>query len=437
MSEPHLIRRRHVFYVCGYDLQGAAGYYRLFVRELERFGRLWPVRTKLSELAIDSDELAHWNIGVAGPNWKVDVRYEFLRQEEFVHANMRVPIALQIPSILWWIVDDHLTGTFIRMARASWRFGMHILGAQLMFIAWLAVSVWAGWLAGWELAERFELPVWAATPLAVAVAIAVFLALRPLANRWFLTQIPNGWTHYRPYGRGEPTGFDRLIEAFAARLVEAARAGETDELLVVGHSAGGALALSVIERALELDPDLGRHGPLLVLLTTGSIMPGIAFHPRSKYLREVIRRLAIEPSLTWVDCQVWADICSFANFDPVSGLGIDAGAARCNPVVLPVHFRKQLSPETYASVRFKFFRMHYQYIMANDLRASYDYFLYCCGPAPIEDWARRAIETFACFGEDASFAPLAVTGKPGFVAPADGTLKPRDKTDFVSLREPR
>ncbi len=436
MSEPHLIRRRHVFYVCGYDPQGAAGYYRLFARELERFGRLWPVRTKLSELSIDSNDLAHWNIGVAGPNWKVDVRYEFLRQEEFVRANMRVPIALQIPSILWWILDDLLTGTSVRIARASWRFAVHILGVQLAFIAWLAVSVWAGWFAGREFATRFNLPVWAAILLGAAAVIAVFFALLPLARRWFLTQIPTAWPLFRPYGRGEPTGFDRLIEAFARHLVEAARAGEADELLVVGHSGGGALAPSVVARALELDPDLGRHGPRLVLLTVGSVMPGIALHPRSRYLREVIRRLAIEPSLAWVDCQVWADVCSFSNFDPVSGLGIDADPARCNPVVLPVHFRKQLSPETYAQVRFQFFRMHYQYIMANDLRASYDYFLYCCGPAPIEDWATRAIETFACFGEDASFAPLAMKSKPGFVAPADGTLKPGDEIDIVSLREP-
>ena len=144
-------------------------------------------------------------------------------------------------------------------------------------------------------------------------------------------------------------------------------------------------------------------------------MPGIAFHPRSKYLREVVRRLAIEPSLTWVDCQVRTDV-SFADFDPVSGLGIDAGPARRNPVVLPVHFRKQLSPETYAQVRFKIFRMHYQFIMANDLRASYDYFLYCCGPAPIEEWAANAIETFARFGEDGSFTPSAAKIKPGLVS---------------------
>ena len=39
-----LIRRRHVFYIAGYDPQGVPGYYRLFKRELERFQRTWPVQ---------------------------------------------------------------------------------------------------------------------------------------------------------------------------------------------------------------------------------------------------------------------------------------------------------------------------------------------------------------------------------------------------------
>ena len=47
-----MIRRRHVFYVEGYDPQGAAGYYGMFGRELKRFRRAWGVRADLGELAI-------------------------------------------------------------------------------------------------------------------------------------------------------------------------------------------------------------------------------------------------------------------------------------------------------------------------------------------------------------------------------------------------
>ncbi len=67
------------------------------------------------------------------------------------------------------------------------------------------------------------------------------------------------------------------------------RANEVDEIVVVGHSGGGALAPAVMVRALELDPDVGRRGPPVVLLTLGSIAPGAALHPRAEKLRSRVR----------------------------------------------------------------------------------------------------------------------------------------------------
>ena len=76
----------------------------------------------------------------------------------------------------------------------------------------------------------------------------------------------------RDFARGRPSGYDRPVEAFARRLVAAARAGEADEILIVGHSAGGLTAPIVTTRALDLDPDLGRHGPRVTLVTVGSLL---------------------------------------------------------------------------------------------------------------------------------------------------------------------
>jgi hypothetical protein len=48
--------------------------------------------------------------------------------------------------------------------------------------------------------------------------------------------------------------------------------------------------------------------------------------------------------------------------------------------------------------------MHYQFIMANDRRAPYDYFMLTCGPLPVADWAKEGREVLAKFSPDASFA---------------------------------
>ena len=86
---------------------------------------------------------------------------------------------------------------------------------------------------------------------------------------------------------------------------------------------------------MKLDPALGRHGPRVVLLTIGGNFPIVGFHAVSKDFRDHLRQLAIEPSIDWIDCQARKDVMNFYQFDPIAGHGIDVGASRRNPAIVP------------------------------------------------------------------------------------------------------
>ena len=45
-----------------------------------------------------------------------------------------------------------------------------------------------------------------------------------------------------------------------------------------------------------------------------------------------------------------------------------------------------LQPATFARYRYNLFRVHYQWVMANDKPAPYDYFLMVCGPIAFGHW---------------------------------------------------
>ena len=308
------------------------------------------------------------------------------------------------PPSLAWALDDLLSGATFRILRASWAFGFVLVVFQVMLLAWLVLSIAGGALAGWVGTHFAGLPAIVGGLLALAVMISVFLLLRRLADRWFTLQINSHWPYLRAFARGEPTTFDAPIEACAGRLVAVARAAEADEILVIGHSGGGALAPAVVARALELDPDVGRRGPRVVLLTLGSIMPGAALHPASDLLRAVIARIAVEPSVPWIDCQSRKDWLNFWDFDPVGGIGVVVGPDRCNPTIWQVRFRDMLSAAFYRRLRWNLFRMHYQFIMANDMRSPYDYLMLVCSPLPVEEWPKRRWEAVKFFAEDGSFA---------------------------------
>jgi hypothetical protein len=398
-----LVRRRHVIYVGGYDPQGAEGYYRLFARSWKRFLTIWPLATKLGALELDSEDFAHWDIEAAGPNWQVSTRYEFLRQEHIIRANMAEPMMRQIPRAFAWTLDYLVSGALLRVLRTSWAFGLVLIYFQTMLMWWILLSVAGGGLIAYASAQYIDLPG-VGLLIGIAAGFAIFALLRPLADRWFVVQINSHWPRLCEFARGEPSCFDKLIDACAQRLMAAARANEADEIIIVGHSGGGALAPAVLVRALERDPDVGRRGPPLVLLTLGSIAPGAALHPNAGHLRAVTARLAAEPSIVWIDCQSRADIMNFWDFDPVEGIGAHAGPARCNPWIWMLRFRDMLSPEFFRRLRFHFFRLHYQFIMANDRRARYDYFMLLTGPVPVTTWARHDYATMKAFEEDATLA---------------------------------
>ena len=63
-----------------------------------------------------------------------------------------------------------------------------------------------------------------------------------------------------------------------------------------------------------------------------------------------------------------------------------------------------LADEVYDRIRINLFWMHYQFIMANDRRAPYDYCMLLCGPVPAASWAEDPQGVLAAFAPDARLA---------------------------------
>ena len=56
-----------------------------------------------------------------------------------------------------------------------------------------------------------------------------------------------------------------------------------------------------------------------------------------------------------------------------------------NPTVVPVRFKEIILPEHYKSFRWQFFRVHFQFVMANEVPHPYDFFMIVCGPIPLTE----------------------------------------------------
>ena len=164
---------------------------------------------------------------------------------------------------------------------------------------------------------------------------------------------------------------------FTAEIAQALQ-GECDEVLVVGHSSGAHLGVSILAdliRAGRVPAD----GPALSFLSLGQVVPMVSFLPRAHRLRADLAYLSAREELFWLDVTAPGDGCAFALCDPVSVSGVAPEGKRW-PLVISAAFTQSLSPERWRALRWRFFRLHFQYLCAFDRPKDYDYFQITAGP---------------------------------------------------------
>ena len=401
------VDHRHVIYVQGYDPRGLSQYYRMFRTELRKFGRLYDLATTVSRPKRPPDgefpaESASWCIETTGQGWHTRTDYEFLRWEDLIQRDLAWPIWKTLAyaiAIYWRLV---FSGTMGRFWSAHWRFATFISYPHVLLLneaIWCAALAWGfGWGLQWLGIHGF---------LAAMAAGALFVAalgtlLKSTEQRSYLLYLMSDTIFTWQFSHGERPEWDARIDRFAAHLVQVARSSPAQEIVLVGHSSGSFLGSEILARALRLDPELGRHGPRIVLLTLGGNMPIVGFHKAATGFRDNLRLLATEPSIDWIDAQSRKDVMNFFPFDPVTGHGIDAGADRRNPTIVPVRFREIIRPEHYNRFRWKFFRVHFQFVMANERPHAYDFYMIVCGPVLLKDRFSKPAAALALVTGDAA-----------------------------------
>ncbi|MDR0808376.1 MAG: hypothetical protein LBE86_04500, partial [Gemmobacter sp.] len=257
----------------------------------------------------------------------------------------------------------------------------------VLLLAQLAGAVLAGWLL-------CRLVAWALPGTGGrAVGVAAGIAALVLILRWFKKKDGKFFAYYLMHdyaysaqdGGANPPELEARMTAFRHSIAEAL-AGPYDEVLVVGHSSGAHLAVSILA-------DLIRDGlpvlrPALSFLSLGQVVPMVSFLPRATRLRADLRYLSTREELTWVDVTAPGDGCAFALCDPVGVSGIAPEGQRW-PLIFSAAFSQTLRPETWASLRRRYFRLHFQYLCAFDNLPGepwdYDYFRITAGPQTLAE----------------------------------------------------
>ncbi len=407
-----IVQKRCFLCVGGYEPVGPDWWHERFVRELERFEKTWNVTAEVSKpVASDKDGLANWKIETKGPNWRVATDFVLLRWDDFVTTDFARSNLERVPRGILALGDFIVSGAAYRYLRSSVRYFLFFLYPLVLLAGLIGAAVAIPYLL-----TRLGLPI--AAPLAALLAIAGFVGLLYWPGRFLLINyLLDDWIFADELVHKSRAGLDQRVDRFARELVERARDHSYDEVVVSGHSLGGALMMEIVDRALKLDPALGKHGPVLWLMSTGSSLLKIALHPKAEWIRAATGRVADAPYVNWVEYQAIVDVISFYKTDPVVEMGLPD---RERPVVQQVKIRRMLEPATYKRFWGNFFRLHRQFGMGNELRYFYDYFQICCGPAPLARRVEQRDRLLDAFAEDGSYGGAEVPAKSGSRAGGKG-----------------
>ncbi len=393
-----MIARRHVLHVAGYDPVDVVRHHRRFRRELATFCRTWSVTATASELYGTECGVA-WTVATKACNWSVETTYELLDWRDIVLDDLAQPNTRRLREAAAAFADFIGSGTLGRYFSASHRYALFFLAPLFQLALLLAVALVAGHLVAGALA----LAGFVRGLVIFAVAIVAFaVLLRWPGRRWRVDQALHDWIFARDYMYGRRADLEERIDAFAERLVEVSRDPAIDEILVVGHSLGAMLALDLIDRAVKLEPALAGHVPRLSLLTVGATIPKLTLHPAGERFRACARRVAAMPAVDWVEYQARDDAISFYKFHPVSGRRLLDDDGTTKPLVRRVQIHEMLTPASFQRNRFRFMRMHYQFVMANERRAPYDFFMLVCGPISLLPTSHAPGGPADLFGDDGS-----------------------------------
>ncbi len=184
-------------------------------------------------------------------------------------------------------------------------------------------------------------------------------------------------------GSGNTPDMEPRIDAFADLIAAQVEKAEDDEVLVVGHSAGSHMGVSVVARALRKMKPASRGFSFLML---GHAVPLIGVQPQAEAFRAELFEIAADPRLFWVDISAPGDGLSFPLVDPVTACGGKQPDPRHpSPLLLSPRFHTLFSPDAYRRLRRSFYRLHFQYLMASELPGEYDYYLITAGPLSLID----------------------------------------------------
>jgi pimeloyl-ACP methyl ester carboxylesterase len=366
--------RRAVFFIAGFDPNGAQYLYWLFRQEIGKDNALYGRTTEIGRLTSDADGLPGWRIETADAGRAVTVDYTVLSPRRVVVGNYYVRDVFRLIAAYVYVLFAFVrTGGILYLRKAP----LPALLVVLYVILAVPGFFWIGTtLAHWPMLLLPDGTGEAWRLLGRVLGGLVFLQAVYLAERviWLYFFV-SALRMLALQAEGRAHALDRMVEDWA-RIV-ARRHGERryDEVLVVGHSIGTIQGIEMAERLLRDPAFAGR----LSLLTIGSADALLSCQRNATRFHAAIAAAATSPDLVWVEYWAPTDAICRGWIDPVAFAAIDLGGRpQRGPAMRKVDLGAMFPGLNPRRVPLNLVKQHFLYLSAGAAKTEYSYFKTIC-----------------------------------------------------------
>ncbi|GAB5438510.1 hypothetical protein [Falsiruegeria mediterranea] len=385
-SEPATtVRRRRVFYIPGYDPIHPRRYRELYRKESAAQAGISGYAVGLKPKTTKGPY--GWHVASTQDGVAVAADVEVLVWSDIVRDSMSSTIPatyLQLARTAWTYIMSGALWRLMKLRKGPLIAALYPVGMLLLQLL-LAVLLCWGVTRAVMLLDAY-LPSLALQLvglfLGLGAGIAVLRWFRARDGKFFAYYLMHDYAYSAQSRGANPPELDARIAEFT-ELVADALQSDADEVLVVGHSSGAHVGVSVLADLIRQER-VPAEGPALGFLSLGQVVPMVSFLPDATRLRADLQYLSARDELAWVDVSAPGDGCAFALCDPVTVSGVAPEGKRW-PLVFSAAFTQTLSPERWSELRWRFFRLHFQYLCAFDRPGDYDYFRITAGPMTLAE----------------------------------------------------
>ena len=374
------VQNRQMFYIPGYDPVPPRRYRELYRKEGAEQAAISDYSLEMRPKAKDAKNFG-WGVTADIDGTKTHTQAEILFWADIVQTSM----------------NQNIVGTYLLMVRTAWEyigsgalFGLMKLRigpvlAALYPVAMLLLQLFVALLLG--LSSFYLAKIYIHWAAGFAGSVAVFYIIL----WWFKRKDAQLFAYYLMHDYGfsakykgqNPPELEERMAIFNDRIADALQS-DVDEVLIVGHSSGAHLAVSILADLIR-QGRVRENGPRLSLLTLGHVIPMVSFLRKADRLRADLNFLCQQDGLAWVDVSAPGDGATFALCDPAAVTGVAPENGHKHPLILSAAFSQTLSQAKLKELGRRFFRLHFQYLCAFDRPGDYDYFKVTAGPLLLAD----------------------------------------------------